>query len=44
MNPAGDATYVSQILSRAGYDYRGSWQSQGQTWDDLVQQMWQTYR
>lgn len=44
MDPTGDDEYTQQIYEMTGWDYRASWQSHGQAWDQFVNEMWASYR
>lgn len=44
MDPTGDAEDAQAIYEQTGWDFRAAWAAQGQAWDDLVEQMWATYR
>jgi hypothetical protein len=44
MDPDGDAEYTQTIYDMTGRDFRSSWAAHGQTWDDLVNEMWELYR
>ena len=44
MDPTGDAEDAQAIYDMSGWDFRADWAAQGQAWDDIVEQMWATYR
>ena len=44
MDPTGDAQYTQTIYDMTGRDFRASWAAHGQTWDGLVNDMWDLYR
>jgi hypothetical protein len=43
MDGSGDAAYTQTIFEQRGLDLRVSWLAEGQTWDRLVNEMWQRY-
>jgi hypothetical protein len=44
MDGSGHAAHTQTIFEQTGLDCRVSWLAEGQTWDRLVNEMWQRYR